>query len=218
MQGSLATKLRVMRAERGLTLRQAAPLLGVRPGTLSELERGARHPHDLTLAKIAKGYGVPVEELLEEAFPLASAPSASLSPDAGAAGAGLAEASLPPQTMGRLLEEAGAEGRELALPHDEFKRLYDGLSYEEAVRLNRKILAQRRAIDPILRRRLTMPPSEDRSTLYRLWEQALARMFSAADVHTAMAREAARAESDATRAEEIMRLAATQAKELAAAA
>jgi transcriptional regulator with XRE-family HTH domain len=66
MQGSLATKLRVMRAERGLTLRQAAPLLGVRPGTLSELERGARHPHDLTLAKIAKGYGVPVEELLEE--------------------------------------------------------------------------------------------------------------------------------------------------------
>ncbi len=66
MQGSLATKLRVMRAERGLTLRQEAPLLGVRPGTLSELERSARHPHDLTLAKIAKGYGVPVEELLEE--------------------------------------------------------------------------------------------------------------------------------------------------------
>ena len=91
MQGSLATKLRVMRAERGLTLRQAAPLLGVRPGTLSELERGARHPHDLTLAKIAKGYGVPVEDLLEEAptgevtpSPLGVAPPRSRSPERNA--------------------------------------------------------------------------------------------------------------------------------------
>jgi transcriptional regulator with XRE-family HTH domain len=40
MQGSLARKLRVLRAERGLTLRQAAEQAGVRPGTLSELERG----------------------------------------------------------------------------------------------------------------------------------------------------------------------------------
>jgi transcriptional regulator with XRE-family HTH domain len=66
MQGSLATKLRVLRAQRGLTLRQAAAVVDVRPGTLSELERGLRHPHDVTLSRIAKGYDVPVEELLEE--------------------------------------------------------------------------------------------------------------------------------------------------------
>ncbi len=66
MQGSLPTRLRVLRAERGLTLREAAAMTDVRPGTLSELERGVRHPHDVTLARIAKGYGVPVEELLEE--------------------------------------------------------------------------------------------------------------------------------------------------------
>lgn len=66
MQGSLPTRLRVLRAERGLTLREAASLADVRPGTLSELERGVRHPHDITLSRIAKGYGVPVEELLEE--------------------------------------------------------------------------------------------------------------------------------------------------------
>jgi transcriptional regulator with XRE-family HTH domain len=66
MQGSLPTRLRVLRAERGLTLREAAALTDVRPGTLSELERGVRHPHDVTLSRIAKGYGVPVEELLEE--------------------------------------------------------------------------------------------------------------------------------------------------------
>lgn len=74
MQGSLARKLRVLRAERGLTLRQAAEQAGVRPGTLSELERGLHRPHDITLSRVAKGYGVPVEELLEEPVPLAEAP------------------------------------------------------------------------------------------------------------------------------------------------
>ncbi len=73
MQDTLARKLRVIRAQRGLTLRQAAAEVDVTPGTLSELERGLRHPHDVTLAKIAKGYGVPVEELLEEPVPLAEA-------------------------------------------------------------------------------------------------------------------------------------------------
>lgn len=66
VQGSLAHRLRVLRAERGLTLREAASLTGVAKETISDIERGLRHPHDPTLAKIAKGYGVPVEELLEE--------------------------------------------------------------------------------------------------------------------------------------------------------
>jgi len=66
MQGSLAHKLRVLRAERGLTLREAASLTGVAKETISDIERGLRRPHDPTLAKIAKGYGVPIEELIEE--------------------------------------------------------------------------------------------------------------------------------------------------------
>ena len=66
MQGSLAHRLRVLRAERGLALREAAAKSGVAKETISDIERGLRHPHDPTLAKIAKGYGVPVEELLEE--------------------------------------------------------------------------------------------------------------------------------------------------------
>jgi transcriptional regulator with XRE-family HTH domain len=66
MQGSLAARLRVLRAERGLTLREAASLTGVAKETISDIERGLRHPHDPTVAKIAKGYGVPVEELFEE--------------------------------------------------------------------------------------------------------------------------------------------------------
>ena len=86
MQGSLPTRLRVLRAERGLTLREAAALTDVRPGTLSELERGVRHPHDVTLSRIAKGYGVPVEELLEEEPVLAGKAEAPSLPEGAAAG------------------------------------------------------------------------------------------------------------------------------------
>jgi transcriptional regulator with XRE-family HTH domain len=66
MQDTLARKLRVLRVERGLTLREAEKLTGVDKDTLSKIERGLRHPYDVTLSKLAKGYGVPVEELLEE--------------------------------------------------------------------------------------------------------------------------------------------------------
>jgi transcriptional regulator with XRE-family HTH domain len=74
MQDTLAWKLRVLRAERGLTLREAEELTGVDKDTLSKIERGLRRPYDVTLSKLAKGYGVPVEELLEEPVPLAEAP------------------------------------------------------------------------------------------------------------------------------------------------
>jgi transcriptional regulator with XRE-family HTH domain len=66
MQGSLAERLRILRARRGLTLIEAAEKAGVGRDTLSDIERGRRHPVMPTLAKIAKGYGVPVEDLLEE--------------------------------------------------------------------------------------------------------------------------------------------------------
>ncbi len=61
---NLGRKLRVLRAERGWTLRDAEHLTGVDKDTLSKLERGLRHPQDVTLAKIAKGYGVSPEDLI----------------------------------------------------------------------------------------------------------------------------------------------------------
>jgi transcriptional regulator with XRE-family HTH domain len=66
MQGSLAEKLRVLRARMGLSLTEAASRAGVTRDTLSDLEHGKRHPYMPTLSKIAAGYGVPVEDLLEE--------------------------------------------------------------------------------------------------------------------------------------------------------
>ena len=74
MHRSLARRLRVLRAERGLTVRQVAELSGVAKETISQVERGERYPYDRTLAKLAHAYGVDVEELLEELVPLAVAP------------------------------------------------------------------------------------------------------------------------------------------------
>src|SRR5215210_7810358 len=82
-QGSVARRLRILRAERGLTLREAASRTGVAKETISDIERGLRHPHDPTLAKIAKGYGVPVQELLEE--PEVSLAGKAEAPEAGPA-------------------------------------------------------------------------------------------------------------------------------------
>jgi transcriptional regulator with XRE-family HTH domain len=48
---------------------------GVAKETISQIERGERHPYDRTLAKLAKAYDVPVEELLEEPVPLEQAPA-----------------------------------------------------------------------------------------------------------------------------------------------
>lgn len=82
MQGSLAKKLRVLRAERGLTLREAANLVNIRPATLSDIEHSHSRPHDVTLAKIAGGYGVPVEDLFEEPD-LVGASGKAEAPEAG---------------------------------------------------------------------------------------------------------------------------------------
>ena len=66
MQESLGRRLRLMRAERGLSLREAARRAGVVKETISDIERGHTHPYDVTLAKLAHAYDVPVEDLLEE--------------------------------------------------------------------------------------------------------------------------------------------------------
>jgi len=65
MQAGLPKMLRLLRAERALTLEEAAKRTGVTRETLGLLERGKRHPHTPTLAKIANGYGVSLEDLLD---------------------------------------------------------------------------------------------------------------------------------------------------------
>jgi transcriptional regulator with XRE-family HTH domain len=76
MEEWLGRKLRVIRAERGLSLREAARRAGVVKETISDIERGHSHPYDVTLAKLARAYHVPLEELLEEPEETRPAPKA----------------------------------------------------------------------------------------------------------------------------------------------
>ena len=65
-EGSLAYRLRVARLEKGLTLREAAKVTGVDKATISAVERNKRTPFDVTLSRLAKGYGVSISQLVEE--------------------------------------------------------------------------------------------------------------------------------------------------------
>jgi transcriptional regulator with XRE-family HTH domain len=73
-QTSLGLKLRVLRAERGLSMTEAAEKAGIQRQTLAFAERGERRPHDVTLSRLAQSYGVPIEELLEDPVPLEETP------------------------------------------------------------------------------------------------------------------------------------------------
>src|SRR5215217_8824477 len=63
---SLARKLRILRAARGITLAEAEELTDVTRETLGALEHGQRGAYTSTLEKIARGYGVTVSALLSE--------------------------------------------------------------------------------------------------------------------------------------------------------
>jgi transcriptional regulator with XRE-family HTH domain len=62
---SLATKLRMLRARKALTLRQVEAMTGVEKHTISNAERGKSVPYDGTLRKLADAYGIDVAELME---------------------------------------------------------------------------------------------------------------------------------------------------------
>jgi transcriptional regulator with XRE-family HTH domain len=65
MPGEIALKLRVLREQRNLTQKEAAQLADVHLDTLRRLESGERPPYMPTLTKIARGYGVSIEEVVE---------------------------------------------------------------------------------------------------------------------------------------------------------
>jgi transcriptional regulator with XRE-family HTH domain len=70
-------RLQTLRAQRGLTISEASEQLGINRHTLSRLESGTQKPYGPTIKKLAEGYNVDVEELLEEPGPLVEAPQES---------------------------------------------------------------------------------------------------------------------------------------------
>src|SRR5215208_6457520 len=66
-QDSLGRNLRMLRADRGITLAEAEELTGVTQETLSALERGQRGAYTSTLRKIADAYDITLGDLLDDA-------------------------------------------------------------------------------------------------------------------------------------------------------
>jgi transcriptional regulator with XRE-family HTH domain len=131
MQTSLGRKLRVLRAERGLTLREAASRTGVAKETISDIERGLRHPHDVTLSKLARGYEVSVVDLLEEAVR-----------------AGKLEDS---RSLEELHDETGSETDWLIMPEEKWIAAWPpSLTPEEAMRIVRELDREFSRLEPLI--------------------------------------------------------------------
>jgi transcriptional regulator with XRE-family HTH domain len=142
MQGSLAKRLRVLRAERGLTLREAADRVNIRPATLSDIEHGHSRPHDVTLAKIAGGYGVPVEDLFEEPDLVGASGKA----EAPASGTGR-------ENLSEVLARLGSPTQYLADDALTTRTLKDA-TVEEVKEVSRAVRREAELLAPELRRRL----------------------------------------------------------------
>lgn len=61
---TIGERLQLLRAERGYTLTHAAERAGLTRKTMSEIERGIRHPYMPTLGKLARAYDLSPTELL----------------------------------------------------------------------------------------------------------------------------------------------------------
>lgn len=64
--GKLATRLRVLRRERGFSQEAAAQLIGVHPVQLARMERGATNVTLATLVAATRAYGVSLRDLFSE--------------------------------------------------------------------------------------------------------------------------------------------------------
>jgi transcriptional regulator with XRE-family HTH domain len=64
-RGAFATRVRALRGESGLSQEKAAKEMGVSYKTLLHMENDQKTPLPKTVAKVARFYGVPLDELLE---------------------------------------------------------------------------------------------------------------------------------------------------------
>jgi transcriptional regulator with XRE-family HTH domain len=62
--GELGARIQALRRDRGLTLQELAEAAAVSASMLSSVERGRKAPTIVVLARIADGFGVPLNELI----------------------------------------------------------------------------------------------------------------------------------------------------------
>lgn len=121
-------RLRELRAERQLSLREVEERGGPNKDTMSLAERGVHKPHAQTLGRIAKAFGMSVSDLnaeLEEA----DAPKV-----------------LRPQSLEELLHRSGVASRWLTLGSEEFSGWWLGVDRKKVIRRYRQISTEYRVI------------------------------------------------------------------------
>ncbi len=77
------------------------------------------------------------------------------------------------------MEMVGAETRYHTLPDAEFGTLWSGKRGAERLELNKRFLAERELLYPVVVRWKDMPVSKDRTQLHDLWLEAFKRMWMA---------------------------------------
>jgi len=161
----------------GETGGEVAETEGLSPTTVSNL-LNARigHPRLNTVRKLARHFGVSVEEFL--AGPLAA----------------------PPRSIADLLERAGVADRDLTMSVAEITATFEGLSYQEAHALARKIAGVHAAIKPVLAQYKGTP--EGKSLAAQSWERNIVANLSF-QVIAARERSQAFEQGNAERAEQI---------------
>ena len=112
-------------------MREAASRAGVAKETISDIERGLRHPHDVTLSKLARGYEVSVVDLLEEAVR-----AGKLEDD---------------PSLEELHAEAGCETDWLIMPEEKWIAAWPrSLTPEEAMRIVRELHREFSRLEPLI--------------------------------------------------------------------
>jgi len=137
-QEALAERLRILRARAGLSLTEAAERTGITRHTIRSLELGRHEARYPTLRKLADGYGVPVEELLEEPVGAEEAEEAETVRGEADAGGDLV-------TVREFLK-ARTGTSWIALPDKEWDRWWGGVLREEVVERYEEIEAEWRLL------------------------------------------------------------------------
>lgn len=165
-------EIRRVREECGLNQTQLAALIGTGPAAISRIENGKQSPNTETLEKIAKALKVEVGDL----FPKAQG---SLFTRLPSGEVGEWEGPIP-NSLEEALELVGAPTRLMSLPLEGFEKLYEDLTREEVVELNKNLSSERELLRPVLWHWRTMPPSKERSRLCALWRESLVRALTGA--------------------------------------
>lgn len=166
----IGEEVRRRRKKLGLTGAQLAARAGMAPSAVSQIETGRRTPSSTSVVKLAAALGAEVSDL----FPKAQTPLFTQPPSVEA---GAWEGPIP-NSLEEALEWMGSPTRLMSLPLKEFEELYENLTREEVIELNRNLSRERELLKPLLWQWRTMPPSEERSRLCALWRESLVRTLT----------------------------------------